>query len=73
MIATEQYPKGLGKLIPELVLPTNAEVFEKTRFSMLTASVTNSLRSKDIKTVVLFGIEVGVVLGAVYLLGYIEL
>lgn len=33
-IATEQYPKGLGRLVPELGLSSDVPIFEKTLFSM---------------------------------------
>ncbi|XP_057297600.1 isochorismatase domain-containing protein 2-like [Hydractinia symbiolongicarpus] len=58
LVATEQYPKGLGHIVPELDV-TNATVFEKTLFSMATPEVINHLKDKrpDLKSVVLFGLE----------------
>jgi nicotinamidase-related amidase len=36
VLVSEQYPKGLGKLMPSLAhyLPANTPIFEKTRFSL---------------------------------------
>lgn len=60
VVATEQYPKGLGKTIPELaeILDENpnARIFEKTCFSMSSQEVLSSLLP-SVDTVVLFGIE----------------
>uniref|UniRef100_A0A0R3RV00 Isochorismatase domain-containing protein 1 n=1 Tax=Elaeophora elaphi TaxID=1147741 RepID=A0A0R3RV00_9BILA len=56
VIATEQYPKGLGHTVAELELNKhNIPVFEKKRFSMCIPSVMNSLKS--IQSVILCGIE----------------
>ncbi|XP_065336292.1 isochorismatase domain-containing protein 1 [Cloeon dipterum] len=59
LFVTEQYPKGLGKTVPELDISQAAIVSSKTRFCMLTPEVKKELekRSPDVKVVVLFGIE----------------
>uniref|UniRef100_A0A915PH38 Isochorismatase domain-containing protein 1 n=1 Tax=Setaria digitata TaxID=48799 RepID=A0A915PH38_9BILA len=56
IVATEQYPKGLGHTVSELDLNKyNIPVFEKKRFSMCIPSVTEVLQSP--KSVILCGIE----------------
>ncbi|KAM3717065.1 Heat shock protein [Dirofilaria immitis] len=56
IIATEQYPKGLGHTVSELDLNTyNIPVFEKKKFSMCIPSVAEELESS--KSVILCGIE----------------
>jgi len=63
-IATQQYPKGLGALVPELGLSTvssqaRVNVLDKTLFSMITPEV-QSVWSADTpspENFVLFGIE----------------
>jgi hypothetical protein len=42
---TEQYPKGLGKTVEELVLHDGVEVFEKTAFSMMIEPVRHKIQS----------------------------
>jgi len=56
IIATEQNPKALGKLVKEIELK-NAKVFEKTQFSMLIPEVRNELENTKRSLVILFGIE----------------
>ncbi|KAK0398496.1 hypothetical protein QR680_002621 [Steinernema hermaphroditum] len=57
IVATEQYPKGLGKTVPELPLKEcGVPVVEKTRFSMCVPDVGAHLTS-DVKSVILCGIE----------------
>uniref|UniRef100_A0A914CAE3 Isochorismatase domain-containing protein 1 n=1 Tax=Acrobeloides nanus TaxID=290746 RepID=A0A914CAE3_9BILA len=57
VLATEQYPKGLGHLVPELgIQEYNIPVYEKTKFSMCIPDLTKELTS-DIKSIVLCGIE----------------
>ncbi|KAL3985629.1 Isochorismatase family protein [Acanthocheilonema viteae] len=56
VIATEQYPKGLGHTVPELDLDKyNIPIFEKKRFSMCIPPVTEMLESSQ--SVILCGIE----------------
>ena len=61
VVATEQYPKGLGHTVSEIDT-SRAQVFDKTVFSMVTSDVEsqvlNEEKNKDRKSVVLFGIEV---------------
>eukprot|EP00047_Mylnosiga_fluctuans_P005334 m.239880 g.239880 ORF g.239880 m.239880 type:complete len:199 (-) comp13563_c0_seq1:61-657(-) len=61
IIATEQYPKALGRTVAELAVVGRAgtTVFEKTQFSMLTPEVRAALESHrpQRNAVVLFGIE----------------
>eukprot|EP00794_Sanderia_malayensis_P019487 gene19487-21412_t len=57
VVATEQYPKGLGNTVNEIDV-SNATVFPKTVFSMLTPEVEEHLKGyPDTKSIVLFGIE----------------
>lgn len=60
VFVTEQYPKGLGHTVWEIVnaLPDNAKIVEKTVFSSCgAAGFENGLREKNILQVVLCGIE----------------
>lgn len=55
---TEQYPKGLGPTAPALLEElTNAQGFEKTRFSSLTQEVKAALQRHGRKQVILTGME----------------
>ncbi|CAB4023423.1 isochorismatase domain-containing 2-like [Paramuricea clavata] len=57
MIATEQYPKGLGKTVNEIDM-TGITAYPKTVFSMLIPEVEEKLKElSDVKSIVLFGIE----------------
>uniref|UniRef100_A0A915AS16 Isochorismatase domain-containing protein 1 n=1 Tax=Parascaris univalens TaxID=6257 RepID=A0A915AS16_PARUN len=56
IIATEQYPKGLGHTVPELELSKhNVPIFDKKKFSMCIPPVNEVLGSP--KSVILCGIE----------------
>ncbi|KAJ2609223.1 hypothetical protein H4S08_004137 [Coemansia sp. RSA 1365] len=57
LIATEQYPKGLGHTASEISLVHAELVEEKTKFSMLTQAVAGKLEDLKAKSIVLFGIE----------------
>lgn len=59
LVATEQYPKGLGKTAPavQLLLGDDVPVFEKTRFSAVTDDVAAVLADKQVQNVVLVGAE----------------
>uniref|UniRef100_A0AC34QQH4 Isochorismatase-like domain-containing protein n=1 Tax=Panagrolaimus sp. JU765 TaxID=591449 RepID=A0AC34QQH4_9BILA len=58
ILATEQYPKGLGHTVAELGLEENGiPVFEKMSFSMCCSDVVNKLQKEQVKEVVLCGIE----------------
>ncbi|KAK7197620.1 ribonuclease mar1 [Novymonas esmeraldas] len=54
-IVTEQYPQGLGRTVPEIILPKSAHVIEKTLFSCVVPEVEKLLA--DVDNVVVFGIE----------------
>lgn len=45
VIVTEQYPKGLGKTVEELMLHDGVEVFDKTAFSMMIEPVRHKIQS----------------------------
>ncbi len=56
-LVTEQYPKALGKTVPELGIDA-AEVVAKMKFSMITPDVASILSAKpQINHVILCGIE----------------
>lgn len=56
IIVTEQYPKGLGKTLPEIqAQTTTASVFEKTRFSAWTEEVQAAVKQPE--NVILVGCE----------------
>ncbi|KAK3870723.1 hypothetical protein Pcinc_024074 [Petrolisthes cinctipes] len=58
IVCTEQYPKGLGNTVPELgVAENNVPVFDKTKFTMCLPPIQEIIKDKEIKAVVLCGIE----------------
>jgi nicotinamidase-related amidase len=60
ILATEQYPKGLGPLEPEIVeiLPKEARRFEKTCFSCIGAdNFLEALKTSGRKQIILLGLE----------------
>lgn len=60
VIATEQYPKGLGKLEDGLtaLLPQGSSVYEKTAFSCLAAEgLTKQLSDSGRKQIIITGVE----------------
>lgn len=60
IIATEQYPKGLGPTVQELELDKHGiNPISKTQFSMLTKDVLDVLKKNypEVKNIVLCGIE----------------
>ncbi|XP_042880441.1 isochorismatase domain-containing protein 2-like isoform X1 [Penaeus japonicus] len=58
IVATEQYPKGLGQTVPELgVAENDVPVFDKTKFSMCLPPIQEIIKDKEIKSVILCGIE----------------
>ncbi|TMS38074.1 hypothetical protein L596_004878 [Steinernema carpocapsae] len=58
VIATEQYPKGLGNTVSELPLKSlNVPIVEKTRFSMCVPDVESLLDKQQTKSIILCGIE----------------
>ncbi|KAN0041583.1 hypothetical protein ACTFIV_004127 [Dictyostelium citrinum] len=61
IIFTEQYPKGLGNTVEDLLKERNEnnKIFEKTLYSMCTNEVLNHLKQnhKDLKSILIAGIE----------------
>ncbi|KAG0253195.1 Isochorismatase domain-containing protein 1 [Mortierella polycephala] len=57
LIVTEQNPRALGITAPELDLSQAKMNLPKTKFSMFIPEVEKELKSNNIKSVVLFGIE----------------
>lgn len=58
LLATEQYPKGLGGTVPAVAaLLAGVPVFEKTRFSALIPEVLEALKARGAENVVLAGAE----------------
>lgn len=58
LLVTEQYPKGLGHTCSEVELLESQEVIEKVCFScMLSDEVNNRLKSLNIETLILSGVE----------------
>ena len=60
VLATEQYPKGLGPTVPELGLGDKIKPYSKTCFSMAAVpELMKELQDKrpDVKSVILCGIE----------------
>ncbi|KAK7099092.1 isochorismatase domain-containing protein 2-like [Littorina saxatilis] len=57
VVVTEQYPKGLGHVVPELGVKEE-KIFPKTCFTMLLPEVEEYMKkSGDVKSIVLCGIE----------------
>lgn len=60
VIVTEQYPKGLGSTVQEIDLTGVKLVLPKTKFSMVLPEVETALAEiPGVRSVVLFGVEVG--------------
>lgn len=58
IIATEQYPKGLGPTVSELNLEEHGvKAIDKTQFSMCLPPIQEIIKEKNISSVVLCGIE----------------
>lgn len=58
ILATEQYPKGLGRTVPELLdLIDEKNVFAKNSFSAYTGELKEALLSLDKKKVIVTGME----------------
>lgn len=58
ILLTEQYPKGLGKTIPDIALLTpDAPVFEKTQFSAWTEEVRMAVEARAPQNIILLGCE----------------
>jgi nicotinamidase-related amidase len=58
VITTEQYPRGLGRTIPELAPAQGEEVIEKTTFSCCgETGFLTALSRKEVRRVILTGME----------------
>lgn len=58
VIVTEQYPKGLGRTVPELIdLVDEESIYSKNSFTAYTDQVKEALRSLDKKKVLITGME----------------
>lgn len=57
LIVTEQSPSKLGSTASELDISSAVLFHEKTKFSMMTDQVVSCVQEKDLKSIVLFGIE----------------
>lgn len=60
VLATEQYPKGLGRTLPQIaaLLPEGQPPFEKTSFSCFgSEEFRTALKQKPVKTLVICGVE----------------
>lgn len=58
IIATEQYPKGLGKISDIINLDKDTKIFEKTTFSIFGSnSFVEELKKYNKKNIIIFGIE----------------
>lgn len=58
VLFTEQYPKGLGKTLPEIIgIQENPEVFEKNSFSGCTDLLNDKLKELGKKKIIVVGME----------------
>lgn len=58
ILVTEQYPKGLGKTVPELAMLLNSEeTYEKTTFSGCTTELIAYLEKTGRKKIIISGME----------------
>jgi len=58
LLVTEQYPKGLGRTLPDIELPEGSEPMPKLSFSCVGCDdFRESLERSKVKSVVVFGIE----------------
>ncbi|MFH0974881.1 MAG: hydrolase [Spirochaetota bacterium] len=63
VVATEQYPKGLGRTLREIMLPKNAAIIEKLHFSCFgNSEFRNKITALGVESLVLFGVEAHVCL-----------
>ncbi len=62
LIVTEQYPKGLGKTMEAIYIPTATDILEKKQFSSFLPQVQEYIETKSIKNVVIYGVETHVCL-----------
>lgn len=57
VIHTEQYPKGLGKTLPDLSELTSIDAFEKTQFSAYTEDIKSSIFKSGKNNILVIGME----------------
>lgn len=58
ILATEQYPKGLGKTDSRIELPSNTPIFEKNHFSIFgSKDFVEEFNRLNKKNIIIFGIE----------------
>ena len=59
IVVTEQYPKAFGHTVPEIskALPESTKIFEKKLSSMITPETAEHLKSLDIDSAIIVGIE----------------
>lgn len=62
LVATEQYPKGLGKTCSEIYLPENTPLLEKTQFSAYTEEMIELLKNYKRPNIIVYGVEAHVCL-----------
>ncbi len=62
LIITEQYPKGLGHTIDHIYIPKGTPIFEKYKFSALTAEVEKAIVDLKKSSIVIYGVETHVCL-----------
>lgn len=57
VIHTEQYPKGLGKTMPDLSALTSIDAFEKTQFSAYTEDIKSAIFKSGKINILVIGME----------------
>lgn len=63
IVVTEQYPKGLGKTVEEIILPENTPIIEKLHFSCFGNQEFNKkIKELKLKSIIIFGVEAHVCL-----------
>ena len=63
LVVTEQFPRGLGKTVEKIILPSDVPVIEKIHFSCFGSDeFSKCIKTLDVNTLVLFGIETHVCL-----------
>ena len=63
LIVTEQYPKGLGKTVSEIAIPSSTKIIEKLHFSCFgNDEFKKRIAESGANSIVLFGIEAHVCL-----------
>ena len=57
ILVTEQYPKGLGKTMPDLSALTSIDAFEKTQFSAYTEDIKSAIFKSGKINILVIGME----------------